>query len=93
MLSSPQDMRIVFNALEGSYALCLIANLVHLAYLQRETVIEEDPHPFVVSFLYASPKIGLYFSSTWFNRVMNRFSVGYNQSTEQLPGVRCQQTV
>ncbi|KAH6932981.1 hypothetical protein HPB50_011235 [Hyalomma asiaticum] len=31
-----QNMRIIFNALEGNYALCLLANLVHLAYLNIE---------------------------------------------------------
>ncbi|KAK9513092.1 hypothetical protein O3M35_001362 [Rhynocoris fuscipes] len=38
-LSVAQDMRIVFNALEGSYALCLIANIVHLAHIQRESIL------------------------------------------------------
>lgn len=35
LLSSEQDLRIVFNALEGSYALCLIANIIHLAFLEK----------------------------------------------------------
>ncbi|KAL1469598.1 hypothetical protein MTO96_040990 [Rhipicephalus appendiculatus] len=34
-----QNMRILFNALEGNYALCLLANLVHLAYLNIEACI------------------------------------------------------
>ena len=29
----PQNTRIVFNSLEGNYALCLLANLIHLASL------------------------------------------------------------
>lgn len=33
-LQDQQSLRIVFNALEGNYALCLLANLLHLAYLQ-----------------------------------------------------------
>ncbi|XP_077511129.1 ubiquitin-protein ligase E3B [Amblyomma americanum] len=33
-----QNMRILFNALEGNYALCLLANLVHLAYLNIENL-------------------------------------------------------
>lgn len=37
LLSGEQDMRIVFNTLEGNYALCLLANLTHLAYLQKDT--------------------------------------------------------
>uniref|UniRef100_A0A146L582 Ubiquitin-protein ligase E3B n=1 Tax=Lygus hesperus TaxID=30085 RepID=A0A146L582_LYGHE len=48
LLIVQQDMRIVFNALEGSYALCLIANLIHLAYIQRSVVIENDPYIFTV---------------------------------------------
>ena len=34
-LLDQQALRIVFNTLEGNYALCLLANLVHLAYLQE----------------------------------------------------------
>ncbi|CAN8015682.1 unnamed protein product [Ixodes persulcatus] len=36
ILTVEQNMRILFNALEGNYALCLLANLVHLAYLNIE---------------------------------------------------------
>ncbi|XP_045782566.1 ubiquitin-protein ligase E3B [Maniola jurtina] len=35
-LSADQNMRIVFNTLEGNYALCLLANLIQLAYCERE---------------------------------------------------------
>ncbi|CAG9585150.1 unnamed protein product, partial [Danaus chrysippus] len=35
-LSADQNMRIVFNTLEGNYALCLLANLTQLAYTERE---------------------------------------------------------
>nr|XP_026489897.1 ubiquitin-protein ligase E3B [Vanessa tameamea] len=35
-LSADQNMRIVFNTLEGNYALCLLANLIQLAYSERE---------------------------------------------------------
>ncbi|XP_022183812.2 ubiquitin-protein ligase E3B [Nilaparvata lugens] len=45
LLSVEQDMRIVFNTLEGNYALCLLANLIHLAYLQRGTVFDEISFP------------------------------------------------
>uniref|UniRef100_A0A1B6LAX7 Ubiquitin-protein ligase E3B n=1 Tax=Graphocephala atropunctata TaxID=36148 RepID=A0A1B6LAX7_9HEMI len=40
LLSVEQDMRIVFNTLEGNYALCLLANLVQLVYLQRDTTLQ-----------------------------------------------------
>ncbi|KAG8189904.1 hypothetical protein JTE90_018685 [Oedothorax gibbosus] len=32
LLVSEQNARILFNALEGNYALCLIANLIHMAH-------------------------------------------------------------
>ncbi|XP_046964892.1 ubiquitin-protein ligase E3B [Vanessa cardui] len=35
-LSADQNMRIVFNTLEGNYALCLLANLIQLAYSERD---------------------------------------------------------
>lgn len=41
LLSSQQSMRIVFNTLEGSYALCLLANLIQLAYIERHTTLKE----------------------------------------------------
>uniref|UniRef100_A0A1B6DG25 Ubiquitin-protein ligase E3B n=1 Tax=Clastoptera arizonana TaxID=38151 RepID=A0A1B6DG25_9HEMI len=39
VLSSEQDLRIVFNTLEGNYALCLLANLIQLAYILRDPVL------------------------------------------------------
>ncbi|XP_014255272.1 ubiquitin-protein ligase E3B isoform X1 [Cimex lectularius] len=39
LLSIQQDLRIVFNALEGSYALCLIANIIHMAHIEREIIL------------------------------------------------------
>ena len=33
LLSQDQQLKIHFNALEGSYAICLTANLVHLVSL------------------------------------------------------------
>jgi ubiquitin-protein ligase E3 B len=33
-LSQEQQLKIHFNALEGSYALCLTANLIHLVIIQ-----------------------------------------------------------
>ncbi|XP_030752735.1 ubiquitin-protein ligase E3B isoform X2 [Sitophilus oryzae] len=41
ILSSQQSMRIVFNILEGSYALCLLANLIQMAYLERKTTLKD----------------------------------------------------
>ena len=34
LLSQLQQLKIHFNALEGSYALCLTANLIHLLHLE-----------------------------------------------------------
>lgn len=35
LLCQEQQMKIHFNALEGSYALCLTANLIHLVLFQK----------------------------------------------------------
>lgn len=45
LLSGDQDMRIVFNILEGNYALCLLANIIHLAYIEKETVLQQIAFP------------------------------------------------
>ncbi|XP_059481924.1 ubiquitin-protein ligase E3B [Neocloeon triangulifer] len=41
MLSSEQDLRIVFNTLEGNYALCLLANLIHMAHIEKDDSLKE----------------------------------------------------
>lgn len=40
-----QNMKIIFNALEGSYALCLMANIVQMSYIERETTLKELFYP------------------------------------------------
>ncbi|XP_067010981.1 ubiquitin-protein ligase E3B isoform X2 [Anabrus simplex] len=57
LLSSEQNTRIVFNVLEGNYALCLLANLIQLAYIQRDDVLKDFFFPsftFVVTRLLES---------------------------------------
>ncbi|XP_042211547.1 ubiquitin-protein ligase E3B-like [Homarus americanus] len=44
-VQTEQNLRIVFNTLEGSYALCLLANLVHLAYEEREASLPKLAFP------------------------------------------------
>ncbi|XP_046427763.1 ubiquitin-protein ligase E3B [Neodiprion pinetum] len=41
LLNSEQNLRIVFNALEGNYALCLLANLIQLANIERDEVLKD----------------------------------------------------
>ncbi|XP_015600022.1 ubiquitin-protein ligase E3B isoform X2 [Cephus cinctus] len=41
LLNSEQNLRIVFNALEGSYALCLLANLIQLANIEKDEVLRD----------------------------------------------------
>lgn len=48
LLVLEQNARIVFNALEGNYALCLLANIVHLAHIENET-LKDNLIDFVVS--------------------------------------------
>ncbi|XP_033627556.1 ubiquitin-protein ligase E3B-like [Asterias rubens] len=35
-LAKEQNMRIIFNTLEGNYALCLMANLIHMGQLEQQ---------------------------------------------------------
>lgn len=44
-LSTDQNMRIVFNTLEGNYALCLLANLIQMAHSEREYAQPDSYHP------------------------------------------------
>ncbi|CAB3235019.1 unnamed protein product [Arctia plantaginis] len=44
-LSADQNMRIVFNTLEGNYALCLLANLIQLAHSERDYAQPDSYHP------------------------------------------------
>ncbi|KAI1292289.1 Ubiquitin-protein ligase E3B [Halotydeus destructor] len=45
-LSSEQNSRILFNMLQANYGLCLVANVIHLADLEK-TVLEERPVDFI----------------------------------------------
>ncbi|XP_018332140.1 ubiquitin-protein ligase E3B isoform X2 [Agrilus planipennis] len=45
LLSNQQAMRIVFNTLEGNYALCLLANITQLGYIERDTTLKEICFP------------------------------------------------
>lgn len=45
LLYVEQNMKIIFNALEGSYALCLMANIVQLSYIERETTLKSHYYP------------------------------------------------
>ncbi|RWS25410.1 ubiquitin-protein ligase E3B-like protein, partial [Leptotrombidium deliense] len=48
LLSNEQNTRILFNALEGNYGLCLLANLVHLAFINI-SILKESLMDFVIS--------------------------------------------
>ncbi|XP_026282026.1 ubiquitin-protein ligase E3B [Frankliniella occidentalis] len=45
LLSIEQNLRIVFNALEGNYALCLLANLIQLAHFERDSTLPDVIFP------------------------------------------------
>ncbi|KAI8477621.1 Ubiquitin-protein ligase E3B, partial [Branchiostoma belcheri] len=54
LLEQEQNIRIVFNSLEGSYSLCLLANMVQLAYLQLDMLpVIMEPFMGVVIMLLA----------------------------------------
>lgn len=40
LLNSEQNLRIIFNALEGSYALCLLANIIQLANIEKDEIMK-----------------------------------------------------
>jgi ubiquitin-protein ligase E3 B len=70
-------MRIVFNTLEGNYALCLLANLIQLAYVHREDVLKDVAFPtFTVSnnttFKFCSPFEGNKLASSFFSLCLHR---------------------
>ncbi|XP_078045060.1 ubiquitin-protein ligase E3B [Augochlora pura] len=45
LLNSEQNLKIVSNAFERTYALCLLANLIQLANIEREEVFRELYYP------------------------------------------------
>lgn len=66
LVQTEQDLRIVFNTLEGSYALCLLANLVHLAYEESSTSLPKLAFPkFNVSFFSYHPSAVIKLSHTF----------------------------
>lgn len=44
-VQTEQHLRIIFNTLEGSYALCLLANLVHLAHKETDRALPKLAFP------------------------------------------------
>jgi ubiquitin-protein ligase E3 B len=51
LLSSEQDLRILFNTLEGNYALCLLANLIHMAHIEKDGSLKGIYFPtFIVNY-------------------------------------------
>uniref|UniRef100_A0A0P4WEM7 Ubiquitin-protein ligase E3B n=1 Tax=Scylla olivacea TaxID=85551 RepID=A0A0P4WEM7_SCYOL len=44
-VQTEQNLRIIFNTLEGSYALCLLANLVHLAHKESDRALPRLAFP------------------------------------------------
>ena len=45
LLNNEQNTKIIFNALEGNYALCLLGNIIHLCYIERESTLNEFYFP------------------------------------------------
>ncbi|KAG0715753.1 Ubiquitin-protein ligase E3B [Chionoecetes opilio] len=44
-VQTEQNLRIIFNTLEGSYALCLLANFVHLAHKESDRALPKLAFP------------------------------------------------
>ncbi|XP_075221172.1 ubiquitin-protein ligase E3B isoform X2 [Lycorma delicatula] len=97
LLSVQQDMRIVFNTLEGNYALCLLGNLLHLSYCQRDTVLKELCFPtfnFVITKLMDSCQhyvVTKQSNLTHWHPVLGWFSQGMDSGLqESIPYVKQQ---
>lgn len=57
-------MRIVFNTLEGSYALCLLANLLQLAFMERDGALKDLSFPTFTVLATATKKLLLLIQCT-----------------------------
>lgn len=59
-------MRIVFHTLEGCYALCLLANLLQLAYMEKDGALKELNFPtFTVNILVLLSKYMFFYPLTF----------------------------
>jgi len=45
LLSSEQNLKILFNTLEGSYALCVVANIIHMAHIEKNSTLCDLYYP------------------------------------------------
>ncbi|XP_063241461.1 ubiquitin-protein ligase E3B isoform X2 [Bacillus rossius redtenbacheri] len=95
LLGSEQNMRIVFNSLEGNYALCLVGNLVHLADIQRDDALRELYYPAfttVISRLLESIQnyvVSKRSKTTFWNPVLGWFAQSVDYSVyEAMPHVK-----
>lgn len=79
-------MRIVFNTLEGSYALCLLANLVQLAHFEREASLPGLSFPTFTVIL-------TYIFATLFYVTYYKIQGGVNWFIGKLPKLRSKQTI
>nr|CAD7456022.1 unnamed protein product [Timema tahoe] len=97
LLNSEQNIRIVFNTLEGNYALCLVGNLVHLAYLQKDDSLKEVFFPtftFVISRMLESCQnyvVSKQSNLTYWHPVLGWFAQNMDYGLhEAMPSVKVQ---
>ncbi|CAG2064216.1 unnamed protein product, partial [Timema podura] len=97
LLNSEQNIRIVFNTLEGNYALCLVGNLVHLAYIQKDDSLKEVFFPtftFVISRMLESCQnyvVSKQSNLTYWHPVLGWFAQNMDYGLhEAMPSVKVQ---
>nr|CAD7199399.1 unnamed protein product [Timema douglasi] len=97
LLNSEQNIRIVFNTLEGNYALCLVGNLVHLAYIQKDDSLKEVFFPtftFVISRMLESCQnyvVSKQSNLTYWHPVLGWFAQNMDYGLhEAIPSVKVQ---
>nr|CAD7402699.1 unnamed protein product [Timema cristinae] len=97
LLNTEQNIRIVFNTLEGNYALCLVGNLVHLAYIQKDDSLKEVFFPtftFVISRMLESCQnyvVSKQSNLTYWHPVLGWFAQNMDYGLhEAMPSVKVQ---
>ncbi|XP_055959426.1 ubiquitin-protein ligase E3B [Patella vulgata] len=87
LMTNEQSTRIIFNSLEGNYALCLMANLIQLGYLEMEGLVENTQNfMFVMIRLLESCKkyvLSKRSNLTHWHPVLGWFSQSTNQSLHE----------
>ncbi|CAG2207262.1 UBE3B [Mytilus edulis] len=81
LLSNEQSTRIIFNTLEGNYALCLLANMVHLGFVELEGLVE-NTIKFMLLFVFWKTVRNMYRIKIQFNSLASCSGLVFSQKTD-----------